>query len=62
LFVQHPRTHDSSEFEIGNSIDRAFTIWDITPVYMLPFTAFAIVFAALLGGVWWVSRDDQGAS
>gem|GEM_PF-3781267 len=29
---------------------------------MLTFTAFIVLMAALITGVWWATRDDQGAS
>gem|GEM_PF-1941308 len=32
------------------------------PVTMLNFFAFTVLSTLILGCVWWVSRDDQGAS
>ncbi len=46
----------------GNLIDSVAALWDFPSALMFTLSAFAVMAGALLGGVWWVCRNDQDAS
>jgi len=45
----------------GNSVDLQRELKILRPVLMFTFTAFVVLSGALIGGVWWVCRNDSDA-